>query len=148
MADLKKFIWKEARSGMQIDLYLNRWPQIGQGKAEIIESLHAKLNGKGSVLGKNFSITIEVIMPDNSPSGKCTVILNDSKAEGCDYKTDGGTLIINHPKAQIKIQANDKKWTWIHVNNPVNVWIGAWPAGMDMNINDRFEDVIEHHSVM
>jgi hypothetical protein len=139
MADLTKFMWNGLHSGMPIDLYLNRWPKIGNGKAEIIEPLHVKIHGNGNVLGKKFEITIEIIMPDTSPSGKCTVLLNGSKAEGCDYKTDGGSLLINHPQSQIKIQANEKKWSWVHINSPVNAWVGAWPSGMDTMAEDHFE---------
>lgn len=142
MADLKKYMWEGVQSGMAIDLYLNRWPNIGNGQVEIAESLHVKINGNGTILGKKFEFFIEVIMPDISPFGNCTVILNGSCEDGCAYNVREGTLTINHPLTQIKIQDNDKKWTWVHINNPTNAWIGAWPSGMKMAHEDKFGDIV------
>ena len=141
MADLRKFMWDGAKSGMALDLYLNRWPQIGNGKAGTVESLHVAVSGLGSVMGIKFNIAIEILMPDLSHSGKCTVIMNGARAEGCAYSVSGGTLTINHPQTQIQLQDSDKKWTWVHINNPIPVWIGAWPSGMNTAPEDHFGDV-------
>lgn len=127
MADLRKFLWDGVRTGMLLDLYLNRWPKIGNGRADLIEKLHVKVSGESSVL--KFNIDVEVIMPDESMSGQCVVILNGKRADNCNYLVKGGTLTINHPQAQIKLQAKDKKWSWIHVNNPILAWsaLAEWP---------------------
>lgn len=142
MADLKKYMWEGVQKGMAFDLYLNRWPKIGDGQFEIAESLHVKIIGNGNLLGTKFEFSIEVIMPDTSLFGKCTVILNGSREVGCAFNVIEGTLIINHPIAQIKIQDNDKKWTWVHVNHPVIAWIGAWPSGIKMAHEDNFGDIV------
>lgn len=141
MADLKKFMWEGARTGMALDLYLNRWPKVGSGNADIVESLHVKIHGEGSVLGIKFNISVEIIMPDTSESGTCTIILNGSDPVNCAYKVSGDTLIINHPTTQIKIKDNDKKWTWVNISNPISVWVGAWPRGMNMEHDDNFGDI-------
>lgn len=142
MADLKKFMWEGVQSGMAFDLYLNRWPKIGIGQFEIAEPLHVKINGNGNVLGTKFEFSIEVIMPDTSSHGTCKVILNGSTKQECAYNAVGGTLTINHPVTQIKIQDNDKMWTWLHINNQINGWIGAWPSGMNMAHEDNFGDIV------
>ena len=135
MADLKNFIYSGLQSGTKFDLYLSRWPKIGNGKSEIVESLHLKVEGSAKVFGQTFSGSIEITMPDKSPVGRCIVSINNGKAEQCAYKVDGRTLIINHPETQIKVQNNDKKWTWVHINSPVSIKIGILPT--DVALSDE-----------
>lgn len=137
MADLTKYVWSGIRSGMAVDLYLNRWPSIGSGTADVIEPLRAHVRGSGSVLGIKFNLDVEVRMPDLSSSGTCTVTIGGRSAD-CRYTTSGGKLIINHPDAQIVISDNDKYWTWISVNSPVAASVGVWPAGMNADADAFF----------
>jgi hypothetical protein len=140
MADLKKYIWEGVKTGMPFDLYYSSWAKIGSATAETAESLHIKLKCHGKILGNEFNFTIEIVMPDTSPSGKCTVILNGSREDGCLYKVDNDTLIIHYTKTEIKIKGNDKSWTWIGINNPLPIWIGAWPAKLNIDKDYLFKD--------
>jgi hypothetical protein len=140
MADLKQFTWDGLRPGMDLDLYLNRWPSVGKGKCDIIQTLHLKVSGEGRVAGIPFKLAVEIEMPDTSPSGKCIVKLNGDKEESA-YRVVDGTLQINHSSTQISMKNNDSKWSWVHVNNPVSVWIGLWPAGVAINMEDSFGEI-------
>lgn len=133
MANLRDFVWSGLHAGMDVDLYpASRWPKVGSGKVNVLEPLRLSFTGKG------FGIegTIEIIMPDTSPRGVCTVIFNDHRADNCPYSVSDRTLIINHPDTQIRLQDHDSKWTWAYSSMPVGVWGGIWPAGMDMEPDD------------
>lgn len=133
MANLRNFVWSGLRAGMDVDVYpASKWPKVGSGKVEILEPLHLKFTGEG--FGQKG--TIEIIMPNDGTIGVCTVILNGERSNNCQYAVNGQTLYINHPKTQIRIQANDSKWTWVYSSAPVGVWGGIWPTGMTLEIED------------
>ncbi|NHN24218.1 hypothetical protein FIA58_000885 [Flavobacterium jejuense] len=139
MANLRKFFWEGLQSGMKVDYYTNRWPRVGNGKAEVIETLRVKLSGEIRLGG---IFTVEIIMPDESLRGFCTLIVNGEAANDCAYLVEGNKLNINHPQSQIQIHANDKKWTWAKSSHPQGLpWMGMWPSDMKMDHEDNFGDV-------
>ena len=138
MADLKKYVWEGLTSGQAVDIYLNRWPKIGSGVIDIIENLHLKCTGSGGIFGFTIKGSIEIRMPDTSSNGVCKVSLNGGTEESCKYQVSDGKLQINHSKTQITMYDNDKKWSWVHINNPVSAWAGIWPAGMNTEDADHF----------
>lgn len=144
MANLKKFIWDGLQSGMNVDYYTNRWPKIGEGKSEIVEALHLKFSALITILGKEYKLSAEIIMSDESPKGNCVLVLNSQRVENCPYTVNGETLIINHPDCQIRLQDNDKKWSWFHVSSPslpISGWFGAWPSGQKMMDDESFGEL-------
>lgn len=131
MANLRNFIWSGSHDGMALDIYLNRWPQIGDGVLQVAQPLRLALKGQATVLGQHVSGTVDIRMPDESPSGTCTVILNGVSNDGCAYRTDGGYLKIQVAGRELSLSANDKQWTWIGVSG-VPGSIGFWPASVAM----------------
>jgi hypothetical protein len=131
MANLRNFMWSGSRDGMPLDIYLNRWPQIGNGVLHVAQPLRVVLEGKATVLGQEVSGTVDIRMPDESPNGTCTVILNGVTHANSPYRTDGGYLKIQVAGRELSLSANDKQWTWIGVSG-VPGSIGFWPASVAM----------------
>jgi len=127
MADLLQFVNSALHSGQTVDVYLNRTPQIGDGATDIVASLHLKLHGRASILGRQFAGEVEIVMPDLSSSGTCRVVFNGQVADGCAYQTNGSQLKIRFPGAEITLMRGDKSWTWVGLDRPP-VWIGIWPT--------------------
>ena len=135
MANLRNFIWSGSHDGMPIDIYLNRTPKIGSGVLQVAQTLRVALQGEATVLGQRVSGTVEIQMPDESPSGTCTVILNGARNDGCKYWTDGGYLKIQVQGRELSLSGNDKQWTWLGVSG-VPAWIGFWPASAAMPMGE------------
>ena len=128
MANLKRFMWEGSHDGMKFDIYPN-FPRVivGHGEINIITPLHVKMTGKIPVFPAG---TIEVVMPDESPSGVCVVSLNGDRANNVPYRTSGNALIIDHPGSQIKIDT-ERKFTWIEISR-LGLKFGIWPQGQKM----------------
>src|SRR4051812_12445155 len=131
MANLRNFIWSGSHDGMPLDIYLNRTPRIGNGTLQVAQPLRVALEGKATVFGKPYGGTVEIRMPDERPSGTCTVVLNGVTHENCPYRTEGGSLKIQVADRELTLNANDKQWTWLGVSG-VPAWIGFWPASTAM----------------
>jgi hypothetical protein len=135
MANLRNFIWSGSRDGMPLDIYLNRTPHIGNGELQVAQTLRLVLKGEATVFGQHVSGTVEIRMPDESPSGTCTVILNGAMNTGCKYWTDGGYLKIQVAGRELSLSGNDKQWTWLGVSG-VPAWIGFWPSSAAMPMDE------------
>ncbi|MFL5537367.1 MAG: hypothetical protein ACJ8J0_00095 [Longimicrobiaceae bacterium] len=131
MANLRNFMWSGSRDGMPLDIYLNRTPQIGNGELQVAQPLRVVLKGEATVFGKPVAGTVEIRMPDESPGGTCTVILNGVTHADCPYRTDGSYLKIQVADRELSLSGNDKQWTWLGVSG-VPAWIGFWPASAAM----------------
>lgn len=128
MANLRNFLWSGSHDEMPVDIYLNRTPQIGRGVLHVAQPLRVVLEGDATVLGRKVAGTVEIRMPDESPRGTCTVVLNGVTHDGCAYHVDGSYLKIQVADRELSIGgAGDKQWTWIGVSG-VPGWIGVWPA--------------------
>lgn len=134
MADLTRFMYGKA--GMKVDFYTG-WPYLpipGEGVFEKFEPLNVKISGKIDFCGIKEDGFIEIIMPDTSPSGKCTVIIKtgrfgERRFENCPYRVENDLkLIIKIEDNEVTIQDRDKKWTWVWTSI-VKVWVGLWPQG-------------------
>jgi hypothetical protein len=131
MANLRNFIWSGSHDGMPLDIYLNRTPQIGNGVMQVAQPLRVALEGEATVFGQRIKGTVEIRMPDESPSGTCTVVLNGVVHNNCAYRTDGSHLYIEVAGRTLTLTANDKQWSWIQVSG-VPAWIGFWPSSAAM----------------
>lgn len=129
MANLKKFVWEGARDGMKFDLYEYRTRIQINGEAELLKLTPLHLHLKGEA---HFIVTvkgeIEIIMPDENPSGVCTVILNGDRRDNVPYTTIGNTLEIHDPRTKIKLDT-ERKYTWVEIDRPISAKIGLWPKG-------------------
>jgi hypothetical protein len=135
MANLRNFIWSGSHDGLKLDIYLNRTPQIGNGVLQVAQPLRLVLQGKATVLGKEVAGTVEIRMPDESPSGTCTVVLNGAEHGACPYRTDGGYLKIQVADRELSLGDHDKQWTWLGVSG-VPAWIGFWPSSQAMEAGE------------
>jgi hypothetical protein len=135
MANLRNFIWSGSHDGIPVDIYLNRTPKIGNGVLQVAQPLRLALQGKATVLGKEVSGTVEIRMPDESPSGTCTVVLNGAEHANCPYRTDGSYLKIQVADRELSLGDHDKQWTWLGVSG-VPAWIGFWPASQTMEADE------------
>jgi hypothetical protein len=131
MANLRNFIWSGSHDGMALDIYLNRTPRIGNGVMHVAQPLRVVLEGEATVFGQHAKGTVEIRMPDESPSGTCTVVLNGAVDNNCAYRTDGSYLKIQVAGRELSLTANDKQWTWLGVSG-VPGWIGFWPSSAAM----------------
>jgi hypothetical protein len=125
MANLQNFVSRALHGGSSVDIYLNRTPRIGSAKLEVVQPLQLRTSGAIKVFG--FTVTgAEIDMPDESPSGTCTVKYNGG-SYACPYHVDGAYLKIQIQGREVSISA-DGTWTWIGVGGFPG-WIGIWPAG-------------------
>lgn len=128
MADLRKFIAPDARTGQKLGIYVARI-QVGEGTFQTVEPLRVVVHGKGKFFGKEISGSVEVIMPDTTPDGECTLVLNGVRHEKCPYQTSGQALLIHGAGEEIRIQDHDRSYTWIQARG---IWAGLWPANVEM----------------
>jgi hypothetical protein len=135
MANLRDFIWSGSHDGMPVDIYLNRTPMIGSGVLLIAQSLHLSFKGEAVVFGKRVAGTVEIMMPSNSPSGTCTVVLNGVSHYGCGFRVDGTYLKIQVAGRELTLGAQDKQWTWISASG-VPAWFGLWPSSQAMEAGE------------
>ncbi|MCL6590942.1 MAG: hypothetical protein K6U80_13440 [Firmicutes bacterium] len=147
MADLTRFMY--GRTGMKLNLYTS-WPYIpipGEAVFDKFEPLNVKISGKIEFMGFKAGGSIEIIMPDTSPNGKCTVIINGNRFDNCPYRVEEELkLIITVNGNEITIQDRDKKWTWVWPGL-IKAWIGLWPQGESLLSNeDMFKKEMEEAS--
>lgn len=141
MANLRSFLWSGSHDGMPVDIYLNRTPQIGSGVLRTAQPLHVVLQGSASVLGKQIDGTVEIIMPDESSGGTCTVVLNGARHDDCAYHVDGGYLKIQVADRELTLGgAGDKQWTWVGVSG-VPGWVGVWPGSHAMAADEASREM-------
>ncbi len=143
MADLTKYISKDLYPEAKVDLSLNRWPKIGNGKVLNLEPLHLKMEGKGNVFGQEFDSDVEVIMPDLAPKGTCTIKIGSNPPISTEYWDENGTL---RTRAYNLYVYPDGRWTWVWLDTvvkgiPVKGWIGIWPQGIIMSAADMASSV-------
>ena len=121
MADLTRFIAHDARTGGKFDVYIASI-RVGNGDFVKVEPLSVHVRGAaGGVIPVKGEV--EITMPDTAPSGVCTVIFIGNVFNDCRYSTDGGTLVIDTPVTQLRLQANDRSYTWVQAKG---IWAGLW----------------------
>lgn len=135
MANLKKFVWEGANSGMKFELW-NYSPRFKvPGSADLLELSPLRLKAKGEV---NFIINIkgdiEIIMDNENDTGVCSVILNSERRDNVPYQVMGNTLVIRDTRTTIEM-STERKYTWIGVDRPVRAKIGLWPQGQTMEMD-------------
>jgi len=135
MANLRNFIWSGSHDGLNLEIYLNRTPKIGGGVLHVAQPLRLVLEGTATVLGKEVGGTVEIRMPDESPSGSCTVVLDGEWHPDCRYRIDGGYLKIQVADRELSLGDHDKMWTWLGLSG-VPAWIGFWPAAQAMDADE------------
>lgn len=130
MANLKRFFNEALTSGTRVDLYFNGRStiKIGDGMVEILEPLHARMTGRGEVIGIKFDFKVEVVMPDEGPSGICKIRIGDGAWKETAYRTDGDQLRIT--EGDVVIYPSSRLWTIVGVQTPkAYAWVGVWPQG-------------------
>ena len=132
MADLTRFVNSALRQGNNIDVYLNRWPSIGNGRANVLETLHANLTVHVKILNIEINGDIDIVMPDTSPSGSCRVNFLGNVRDNCPYRTFDNKIEVRVADRTLTLYPGDKAWTWLDVSG-VPGSIGIWPANMDFD---------------
>lgn len=141
MANLKHFVWHGAHSGMDVDVYLNRWPKVGGGRMHAVEELRldVSLDVKTDFpYPIRWSGRIEVLMPDLSPHGTCRVRVDGGAEYACAYRTAHHTLKIATPAGLVELSDHDKKWSWVTVHAAVPISLGLWPRDALLAEEDLF----------
>lgn len=119
---------------MKFDLYEYRFRVKIPGEATILALTPLHLHVKGYA---NFLIRIEgeieINMPDESPSGVCSVSFNGDRRDNVPYVTVGNTLVIRDPRVKIELDT-ERLYTWVGVDRP-NVKVGLWPQGHKMEMD-------------
>ena len=136
MADLTKFVNPALNQGETFDVYLNRFPKIGNGQANALTPLHANFDVDASVLGHAIKGAIDITMPDLSPSGTCQLSFLGGGAQSASYTTEGNKLAISAQGRTITLYGGDKQWSWIDVSG-VPGSIGIWPTSHVLQDEDE-----------
>ena len=144
MANLKNFLNPNFLPNRKFNIYheLARTVSLGDAIPLIVKNLHVKVKGSVSFAGHVFKdIVVEVIMPDESPSGRCTLIFGSTRLENVPYKTRGNDLVIepeNFPLSEIVLQRGNREWTWFGLKYGIVWlgWFGTWPANKEINQED------------
>ncbi len=131
MANLKLFIWDGAQAGQAFDIYSGPIVKIGDGKWLKIEKLHIVIQGSiPSGIGPK---KVEIIMPDEAPSGHCKVIF-DGAPFNCPYEVQDKRLKIHRVADRtLELEAQDKLWSWVGVSG-VPTWFGLWPQSAALDL--------------
>ncbi|MBQ1499127.1 MAG: hypothetical protein IIZ38_12500 [Sphingomonas sp.] len=137
MANLRNFVNPALNEGETFDVYLNRFPQIGSGKANALVPLFASFAIDASVLGHPIKGNIEIQMPDLSPSGTCLISFLGAQHKA-PYTTGGGKLQIQAPGRTVTLYGGDKQWSWIDVSG-VPGSIGIWPTSHVLRDEDEVD---------
>ena len=140
MADITKFVNPALRQGETFDVYLNRFPKIGDGQANTLQPLHANLTIDASILGKSIKGTIDIVMPDLSPSGTCQISFLGAVQQG-QYTTNGDKLEISAAGRTLSFYPGSKEWSWIDVSG-VPGSIGVWPTSSALH-DEAEQDLIQ-----
>jgi hypothetical protein len=130
MANLKRFFNPALTSGARVDLYFNGRShiKIGDGLVETLNPLHAKMAGKGEIIGIRFDFKVEIMMPDESPAGTCKIKIDDGDWKETTYKTVGDQLHIT--EGNVVLYPSSWHWTIVGVQTPkAYAWVGVWPQG-------------------
>ncbi len=156
MADLTLFVHSDLTSGTSIDIYANRWPKFGEGKVEALQPLYLKISGEGELRGiVKAQGSVAITMPDTAPRGTCTVeVVAKGHSFGrefdvndrfsCEYTSTGGDqpkLYILLPSGRLELHNRDREWTWVHPGISGVPWIGLWPAGRKLSVDDTVGDI-------
>ena len=141
MADLRKFVWNGTHDGMKLDFYAG-FPRVVIGDGEFNELKPLYLRITGTVRLHPRKETIEVIMPNENDRGACTLVISGARFENCPYHVEGNALIIKHPSAESKLEANDRKYTWVTISGTVRLSVGIWPKGQKMTAEDLSQDLV------
>ncbi|MFK7787553.1 MAG: hypothetical protein AB8B56_20690 [Crocinitomicaceae bacterium] len=135
MANLTKFVWSGARPGMKFDMYEYRTRIRIPGEAEILALTPLHLHVKGyAQLVVRIEGEIEIIMPDEAPSGVCSVAFNGERRDNVPYATVGNTLVIRDPRVKIELDT-ERKYSWVGVDRPINAKVGLWPQGQKIEMD-------------
>lgn len=137
MADLTKFVNPALNQGETFDVYLNRFPKIGAGKANALVPLHASFTVDASVLGHAIKGDIDIKMPDLSPSGTCLISFLGGQQQA-PYTTQGNKLEIQAQGRTISFYGGDKQWSWIDVSG-IPGSIGIWPTSHVLQDEDELD---------
>jgi len=137
MADLTKFVNSALKQGETFDVYLNRFPKIGSGKANALVPLHANFTVDASVLGHPIKGDIDITMPDLSPSGTCTIGFLGGRQQA-PYTTSGNKLEIKAQGRTITFYGGDKQWSWIDVSG-IPGSVGIWPTSHALQEEDELD---------
>lgn len=140
MADLRKFVWSGTHDGMKVDLY-SGFPRVIIGNGEINEFKPLYIRVTGTLNAPRRTETVEIIMPNESDRGVCTLIVSGNRFENCPYHVEGRALHIKHPSVEIKIDANDRKYTWVATTGFIRLAVGLWPQGQKMTAEDLAQDL-------
>ena len=134
MANLKRFIWDGAHAGQALDLYAGRYTKVGTGSWITVEELRLKLKGSVTILGKEYTGEVEILMKDFAPRGSCTVLINGVRHNDCPYEVKGKRLQIDKVADRtLELEAQDGKWSWVGVSL-VPTWVGFWPQGAALDL--------------
>jgi hypothetical protein len=128
MADLRKHIAPDARTGGSFDVYVASI-KVGYGRFLKVEPLHVSIEGEAGIPGIPVKGSVEIIMPDTSPSGTCTVVVNGGRHDGCRYQTSGIALEIDAAGESITLQGNDRSYSWVRARG---IWAGLWTTSAVM----------------
>jgi hypothetical protein len=130
MANLKNFFNPALTTGTEVDLYFNGRSHIhiGEGKVHNLDVLNAKFWAKGKVLHIDFNETVEIVMPDETPSGTCRIRVGNGEWIESKYSSSGSKLNIEFRK--IEIYVSSRHWTILGIQtDTVYAWVGIWPKG-------------------
>lgn len=135
MANLTKFVWAGARNGMKFDIYgyRPRLPLPGEATLITLTPLHLHVKGYVRFIVR-IEGEIEIIMPDEAPSGVCSVVFNGDRRDNVPYATVGNTLVIRDPRTKIELDT-ERKYTWVGVDRPIETKVGLWPQGQKVEMD-------------
>jgi hypothetical protein len=121
MANLKQFIAPDARNGGSFDVYVARI-NVGSGKYLAVEPLRLSVQGEAKTPFGDIQGSVQVVVPDLAPAGKCTVVLNGGTHEGCPYRTEGHALKVDiSGKTELTLRDHDRSYSWVQAK-------GIWPV--------------------
>jgi len=144
MANLKNFLNPNFQPNRKCNIYheLARTVVLGNVTPLIVDNLHLKAKGSASFAGHEFKdIVVEIIMDNESPVGRCTLIFGGTRLESVAYKTRGNDLVIepvDFPLSEIVLQRGNREWSWFGIKMGIvwMGWFGTWPADKKITQED------------
>jgi hypothetical protein len=126
VADLTKFIDRSARPDSRFGIYYRRVLPVGAGRFTRVEPLRLAAEGEFRWPFDRRRHAGEIVMPDTAPQGRCTVIADGRRYEGCPYHTRGQALEIQAAGRRVVLHPAAPRWSVI------DLWgteLGCWPEG-------------------